>query len=113
MTDETREQIPTIDRAFKALESVGIAYKIAFSVEFIPTKKLYRVRVLSRQFLDQYLLNALTAAIKYIAVAEQIMKPEDVDPAPPISHEITVPSLHESRKILRDENDQIIGFEHF
>lgn len=111
--NEKDDKIPTIDMAFRTLESVGVSYKIAFQVEFIPTKKLYRVRVLSRQFLDEYLLNAMTAAIKFIAVAERIMKPEDVDPAPPIPHETKPPSLHEAKKVIRDGDGLPIGFEHF
>jgi len=109
----SEENIPTIDKAFHVLESVGAEYKIAFQVEYIPTKKMYRVRTLSRQFLDKHLLNALTAAIKFIAVAERIMKPEDVDLTPPIVDKMEIPSLNEAKRVIRDEDGLPIGFEHF
>lgn len=68
--------------AFDALQAISRAETIPFSIEFVPSKNLYRVRCMNKQFLAGEIYKAMEDCIKFVAVATGYARKEMFEATP-------------------------------
>lgn len=60
-------EIDKIQKAVDVMHSVCIAEKLSYTIEFVPTKKLYRMRFMGKSWLNESMFEVYKEAIMLIA----------------------------------------------
>jgi hypothetical protein len=68
------DEIDKIQKAIDVMHSVCITEKLSYSIEFVPSKKLYRIRFMGKTWLNTSMFEVYKEAILLIAAVYGIKK---------------------------------------
>lgn len=71
-----------IKSAFDTMRHISITQGIPYSLEFVPSKKIYRLRTMHKSFIHTDIFEVMKDAIKYVSIAEGLTKPNEWEEIP-------------------------------
>lgn len=74
------EDIDKIQKAVDVMHSVCISEKLNYTIEFVPTKKMYRMRFMGKSWLNESMFEVYKEAIMLIAAVYGVSKKQENKP---------------------------------
>lgn len=74
------EDIDKIQQAIDVMHSVCISEKLNYTIEFVPTKKMYRMRFMGKSWLNESMFEVYKEAIMLIAAVYGVSKKQKDKP---------------------------------
>jgi hypothetical protein len=74
------DEIDKIQKAVDVMHSVCISEKLSYTIEFVPTKKMYRMRFMGKSWLNESMFEVYKEAIMLIAAVYGIKNQRKEEP---------------------------------